>query len=100
MGKFKPLGTRVLVRRDVADDKSKGGILIPEQAQKRPYQGEVLAIGEGRFTDAGTLLTPDVKPGDVVLWGPYAGQEITLDDGSKATLLDNGDLFGVIEPTT
>jgi|SRR6516162_1853779 chaperonin GroES len=95
--KFRPLGTRVVVRRQTAEDKSKGGILIPEQAQKRPFQGEVLAVGAGRLSDQGVMLLPAVKVGDVVLWGQYAGQEVTLDDGEKATLLGSDDIFGVLE---
>jgi chaperonin GroES len=98
---FRPLQDRVLVRRVVAETKSAGGILIPDSAQEKPAEGEILAAGPGARDEAGRLVPLDVKPGDRVLFGKWSGSEIKL-DGEDLLILKESDLLGIVvaEPTT
>ena len=76
---FRPLHDRVLVRRIEADSKTAGGIIIPDSAQEKPSEGEVIAVGEGAYNEDGDRIKPDVKAGDRVLFGKWSGTEVKLD---------------------
>jgi len=93
---FKPLHDRVLIRRVADDEKTAGGIIIPDTAKEKPMQGEVLAVGAGYKEDDGTVRPLDVKEGDRVLFGKWAGTEITI-DGEELTILKESDIFGIVE---
>ena len=97
--KIQPLHDQILVKRATAEDISKGGIIIPENAKEKAVQGEVLAVGEGRILANGSIRPLDVKPGDVVLWSKYAGQHVyargaILDDDH--IVLKEDDILGVV----
>jgi len=93
--KFRPLHDRGLVRRIEADERTKGGIIIPDTAKEKPQEGKVVAVGPGRKED-GKVFALDVKAGDRVLFGKYAGNEIKL-DGEEHLILREEDILGVIE---
>ena len=93
---FRPLHDRVVVRRLDAEEKSKGGIIIPDTAQEKPMEGEVVAAGPGTLNDQGELRALDVKAGDRVLFGKWSGTEVKL-DGEDLLILKESDLMGVIE---
>ena len=94
--RFKPLHDRVVVKRVEEEQKSKGGIIIPDTAQEKPMQGEVLAVGPGARSDKGELVAPDVKPGDRVLFGKWSGTEVKL-DGEELLIMKESDIMGVLE---
>ncbi|MEZ4400970.1 MAG: co-chaperone GroES [Kofleriaceae bacterium] len=91
----RPLQDRLLVRRVEEQEKTKGGIIIPDAAKERPLEGKVIAVGAGKRTDDGTLVPLDVKAGDTVLFGKYAGTEIKL-DGVEHIILSEDEVLGVI----
>ncbi len=93
---FKPLHDRVLVRRVEGDEKTKGGLIIPDSAKEKPAEGEVIACGEGARKDSGELIDMSVKPGDRVLFGKWSGTEVTL-DGEELLIMKESDILGVIE---
>ncbi|PKN58853.1 MAG: co-chaperone GroES [Deltaproteobacteria bacterium HGW-Deltaproteobacteria-14] len=93
---FKPLYDRVLVKRVEEASVSAGGIIIPDSAKEKPLRGAVLAVGNGKLKDDGTLRPLDVKVGDTVLFGKYAGTEIKI-DGVEHTILREDDVLGVVE---
>jgi len=92
----RPLQDRLLVRRIEESETTQGGIIIPDSAKERPLQGTVIAVGAGKRTDDGTLVAPDVKAGDKVLFGKYAGTEIKL-DGVEHLILREDEVLGVVE---
>jgi len=94
--KFRPLHDRVVVRRIEEDTKTTGGIIIPDTAQEKPMQGEVIAIGDGVRDDAGKLIALDVKPGDQVLFGKWSGTEVKI-DGEELLIMKESDIMGVLE---
>jgi chaperonin GroES len=94
--RFKPLHDRVVVKRLEEEQKSKGGIIIPDTAQEKPMQGEVLAVGPGARDDKGELVVPDVKAGDRVLFGKWSGTEVKL-DGEELLIMKESDIMGVLE---
>lgn len=94
--KIRPLQDRILVRRIDSEEKTSGGIIIPDNAKEKPMEGEVVAVGNGKKLDDGTLRTPDVKIGDSVLFSKYAGSEVKL-DGVEHLVLKEDDLLGVLE---
>lgn len=94
--KFTPLGNYVLIQPTKADEKTKGGLFIPEAAQERPRQGKVLSVGEGALTSNGELIPPKVKRDDIVIFPPYAGTEIKLGE-EKYMLIRETDLLGTVE---
>ncbi len=96
--KFRPLHDRVVVRRVDQDQKSAGGIIIPETAQEKPMEGEVVAVGAGGRTEDGKLIAMDVKAGDRVLFGKWSGTEVKI-DGVEYLILKESDLMGIIEET-
>ena len=94
--KFRPLHDRVVVRRLEEDTKTKGGIIIPDTAQEKPMQGEVIAVGPGGRDDSGKLIPIDVKEADVVLFGKWSGTEVKI-DGVEYLIMKESDIMGVIE---
>ncbi|MEQ8349554.1 MAG: co-chaperone GroES [Sneathiellaceae bacterium] len=93
---FRPLHDRVLVRRIDADERSAGGIIIPDTAKEKPSQGEVVATGPGARDEAGGLVPLDVKAGDRVLFGKWSGTEVKI-DGEELLIMKESDIMGVIE---
>ena len=91
----RPLSDRILVKRLEEEEKTKGGIIIPDTAKEKPQQGKVVSVGDGKLLDNGTRIQPGVKPGETVLFGKYAGTEIKL-DGEEYLILREDDIFGVI----
>jgi chaperonin GroES len=95
---FRPLHDRVLVRRVEAEEKTAGGIIIPDTAKEKPSEGEVIAVGPGARDDAGKIIELDVKVGDRILFGKWSGTEIRL-DGEDLLIMKESDVMGVIEQT-
>jgi chaperonin GroES len=93
---FKPLHDRVLVKRVESDEKTKGGLIIPDSAKEKPAQGEVIAVGEGARKDSGELIAPSVKTGDRILFGKWSGTEVTL-DGQELLIMKESDILGIVE---
>ena len=96
--KFRPLHDRVVVKRITAEQKSAGGIIIPDTAQEKPSQGEVIAVGPGGRDEAGKLIPIDVKVGDIVLFGKWSGTEVKI-DGEDLLIMKESDIMGVLEKT-
>ena len=96
--KFRPLHDRVVVKRVTAEDRSAGGIIIPDTAQEKPSQGEVIAVGPGGRDEAGKLIPIDVKVGDIVLFGKWSGTEVKL-DGEELLIMKESDIMGIVEGT-
>ncbi len=94
--KFRPLHDRVVVRRLDAEEKTKGGIIIPDTAKEKPMEGEVIAVGPGARNEAGALVALDVKAGDRVLFGKWSGTEVKI-DGEELLIMKESDLMGIIE---
>ena len=92
---FSPLGQRVLIKRKVADEKTSGGIIIPERAKERPSEGTVKAIGNGTTADNGTLIPLAVSVGDTVLFGKWTGTEIEI-DGESLLIVNESDILGIV----
>ena len=93
---FRPLHDRVLVRRIDAEEKTAGGIIIPDTAKEKPQEGEVSAAGPGGRNEEGQLVPLDVKPGDRVLFGKWSGTEVKI-DGKELLIMKESDLLGVVE---
>ncbi len=93
--KLRPLHDKVLVKRTEEEEKTAGGIVLPGSAAEKPSQGEVIAVGPGKKQDNGELIAPDVKAGDLVIFGQYGGNEVKI-DGEEYLILSEGDIFGVI----
>jgi chaperonin GroES len=94
--KIRPLGDRVLVRPLEKERQEKGGIIIPDTAKEKPQEGEVIAVGKGKITDEGKVLPMDVKVGDKVLYGKYAGTELKIDD-KEYQIMNQDDILGILE---
>ena len=94
--KFRPLHDRVVVRRVESEEKTKGGIIIPDSAKEKPSQGEVTAVGPGGRDEAGKLIPIDIKVGDRVLFGKWSGTEVKI-DGQDLLIMKESDIMGVIE---
>ena len=95
---FRPLHDRILVRRIEADEKTAGGIIIPDTAKEKPQEGEVIAVGPGARDESGKLVALDVKAGDRILFGKWSGTEIKL-DGEDLIIMKESDVMGVIDQT-
>ena len=93
--KFRPLHDRVLVKRIDAEEKTKGGIIIPDSAKEKPSQGEVVAVGPGGRDEAGKLIPIDIKVGDKVLFGKWSGTEVVL-EGDELLIMKESDVMGVL----
>jgi chaperonin GroES len=92
---FKPLHDRVVVKRVESDEKTKGGLIIPDTAKEKPAEGEIVAAGEGARKDSGELIPMAVKAGDRVLFGKWSGTEVTL-DGQELLIMKESDILGII----
>ncbi|MEY4305364.1 MAG: hypothetical protein RIT52_1539 [Pseudomonadota bacterium] len=92
---FKPLHDRVVVRRVQSEEKTKGGLIIPDSAKEKPAEGEVVAVGEGARKDSGELIAMSVKAGDRVLFGKWSGTEVTL-NGEELLIMKESDIMGII----
>ncbi|MEE1611056.1 co-chaperone GroES [Microvirga sp. CF3016] len=96
--KFRPLHDRIVVRRIEAEQKTAGGIIIPDTAKEKPQQGEVIAVGPGARNEQGQLVPLDVKVGDTVLFGKWSGTEVKI-DGDDLLIMKESDIMGVLEQT-
>jgi chaperonin GroES len=94
--KFRPLHDRVVVRRLDAEEKTAGGIIIPDTAKEKPMEGEIIAVGAGARDEAGKLVPLDVKAGDRILFGKWSGTEVKL-DGEELLIMKESDIMGIIE---
>ena len=93
--KIKPLADRVVVKPSEAEEKTKGGIIVPDTAKEKPVWGEVIAVGPGRVSDDGKTIATEVKVGDKVLYGKYSGTEVTI-DGEELLIMRESDLFAIM----
>jgi chaperonin GroES len=96
--KFRPLHDRVVLKRIEAEEKTSGGIIIPDTAKEKPQQGEVVAVGPGGRDEAGKLIPIDLKPGDRVLFGKWSGTEVKI-DGVEYLIMKESDVMGVLTET-
>lgn len=92
----RPLHDRIIVRRLDEGEQNIGGIIIPDSAKEKPQQGKILAVGDGRVTEDGTRITMDVRPGNVILFGKYSGQDVTI-DGEDYLIVKEDEVLAVIE---
>ncbi len=92
---MKPLGDRVIVKPAAAEEKTKGGIILPDTAKEKPVIGEVVAVGPGKVTDDGKKVVPEVKVGDKVLYGKYSGTEVTV-EGEEYLIMREADIFAIV----
>ena len=95
--KFRPLHDRVLVRRIDAEEKTAGGIIIPDTAKEKPMEGEVVAVGPGARNEKGELFPLDVKAGDRILFGKWSGSEVRM-DGQDLLIMKESDILGIVDP--
>jgi chaperonin GroES len=93
---IRPLHDRVLIKRVKEEEKTKGGIIIPDTAKEKPVEGKVVAVGSGKILEDGSVRKLEVKPGDRVLFGKYSGQEIKV-DGEEMVILREDDIVGIVE---
>ena len=94
--KIRPLQDRIIVKRIEEEEKTKGGIIIPDSAKEKPMEGEVIAVGSGKVLENGTKQAPEVKAGDRILFGKYAGTEVKI-DGVEHLIMREDDILGVVE---
>lgn len=94
--KIRPLGDRILLKRIEEEDKSKGGIIIPDTAKEKPQEGKVVAVGKGRMLEDGRLVPLEVKKGNRVLFGKYSGSEVKI-EGEELLIVKEDDILGIIE---
>jgi chaperonin GroES len=94
--KIRPLQDRIIVKRLESEEKTKGGIIIPDSAKEKPMEGKVIAVGKGKLNDKGERTAPDVKAGDIVLFSKYAGTEVKI-EGEEHLIMREDDILGVIE---
>ena len=94
--KIRPLQDRIIVKRIEEEERTKGGIIIPDSAKEKPMEGEVISVGSGKVLENGTKQKPEVKAGDRVLFGKYAGTEVKI-DGVEHLIMREDDILGVIE---
>lgn len=94
--KIRPLHDRILVERIEEDDKTKGGIIIPDTAKEKPMQGKVIAVGKGKVNEKGQVIAPDVKKEDRILFSKYAGTDVKI-DGKEHLIIREDDVLGIID---
>ena len=92
---LKPLADRVVVRPSVAEERTKGGIIVPDTAKEKPVWGEIIAVGPGKVSDEGKQIAVEVKVGDSVLYGKYSGTEVTI-DGEELLIMRESDIFAIM----
>ena len=93
--KLKPLADRVVIKPSPAEEKTKGGIILPDTAKEKPVIGEVVAVGPGKIADDGKKIVPEVKAGDKVLYGKYSGTEVTV-EGEEYLIMREADIFAIV----
>ncbi len=93
--KLKPLADRVVIKPAVAEEKTKGGIILPDTAKEKPVIGEVVAVGPGKVADDGKKISPEVKVGDKVLYGKYSGTDVTV-EGEEYLIMRESDIFAIV----
>jgi chaperonin GroES len=93
--KMKPLADRVVIKPSPAEERTKGGIILPDTAKEKPVMGEVVAVGPGKVSDDGKKIAPEVKVGDKVLYGKYSGTEVTI-DGDEYLIMREADIFAIV----
>jgi chaperonin GroES len=93
--KITPLGDRVVIKPSPAEEKTKGGIILPDTAKEKPVIGEIVAVGTGKVSDEGKKIAPEVKVGDKVLYGKYSGTEVTI-DGVEYLIMREADIFAIM----
>ena len=93
---LRPLGDRILVKRVKEEERTKGGIIIPDTAKEKPQEGKIVAVGKGKYDDSGKLIPIEVKAGDKILFGKYSGSEFKL-EGEDLLILREDDILGIIE---
>ena len=94
---LKPLGDRVIVKPLEAEEKTKGGIVLPDTAKEKPQEGKVVAVGKGKVLDNGSVQVPEVKVGDRILYGKYSGSEITTKDGDELLIMREEDILAIVK---
>jgi len=94
--KIRPLGDRALVKRIKEEDRTKGGIIIPDTAKEKPQEGKVVAVGKGKVNDDGKLIPTEVKAGDKILFGKYSGSEVNI-EGEEHLIMREEDILGILE---
>lgn len=92
---MKPLADRVIVKPTPAEEKTKGGLIVPDTAKEKPVIGEVIAVGPGKVTDDGKKIAPEVKVGDKILYGKYSGTEVTV-EGEEYLIMREADIFAIV----
>lgn len=93
--KIKPLGDRVVIKPSPAEEKTKGGIFLPDTAKEKPVVGEIVAVGPGKISDEGKLIAMELKVGDKVLYGKYSGTEVTI-EGQEYLIMRESDIFAIV----
>lgn len=93
--KIKPLADRIVIKPSLAEEKTKGGIILPDTAKEKPVIGEVVAVGPGRKADDGKIIALEIKVGDKVLYGKYSGTEVTI-DGQEYLIMRESDVFAIV----
>jgi chaperonin GroES len=93
---FRPLGDRILIKRIKEEERTKGGIIIPDTAKEKPQEGKVVAVGKGKYSEEGKLIPIEVKAGDKILFGKYSGSEVKLDD-KEYLILREDDVLAILE---
>jgi chaperonin GroES len=94
--KLRPLQDRILVRRVAEEEKTKGGIIIPDTAKEKPAEGKIVSVGKGKLDENGKRIAPEVKKGDRILFGKYSGTEVTI-EGNEYLIMREEDVLGIIE---
>ena len=94
---LKPLADRIIVRPLEAEEKTKGGIVLPDTAKEKPHEGKIVAVGKGKFSDEGKSIPPEVKVGDRVLYGKYSGSEITTNEGEELLIMKEEDILAIVK---
>ena len=94
---IQPLGDRIVVRPLEAEEKTKGGIVLPETAKEKPQEGKVVAVGKGKLTESGKVQPLEIKVGDRVLYGKYSGTEITTREGEELLIMKEEDVFAIVK---
>lgn len=94
---IQPLGDRVVVKPLEAEDKTKGGIVLPDTAKEKPQEGKIIAVGKGKVSDDGKVIPLEVKVGDKILYGKYSGTEVTTKDGEELLIMREEDIFAILK---
>ncbi len=94
---FQPLGDRIIIKPLEPETKTRGGIVLPDTAKEKPQEGKVVAVGKGKLLDNGTVQKPEVKEGDIVLYGKYSGTEVTTKDGEEYLIVREEDILAIVK---